>query len=59
MYNNEEKSIINTSDKNINIHENSISDEYNLKYINKCGMHLIVYFKITNNKIINEIFKYL
>lgn len=44
VYNNEEKSIINTSDKNINIHENSISDEYNLKYINKCGIHLIVYF---------------
>lgn len=44
VYNNEEKSIINTSDKNINIHENSIFDEYNLKYINKCGMHLIVYF---------------
>ena len=34
VYNNEEKSIINTSDKNINIHENSISNEYNLKYIN-------------------------
>ena len=44
VYNNEEKSIINTSDKNINIHENSISNEYNLKYINKCGVHLIVYF---------------
>lgn len=44
VYNNEEKSIINTSDKNINIHEDYISDEYNLKYINKCGMHLIIYF---------------
>ena len=45
VHDNKEMYISQTTDKSIRVYENNSSDEYNLKYIKKCGLHLVIFYK--------------
>lgn len=45
VYNNNEMPIFETEDKFIRVYEKHFSNEYNLKYITKCGLHSVIFYK--------------
>lgn len=45
VYNNEEKYILKTAENDINVYEKGDSYEYNLRYVFKCGLHLVLFYQ--------------
>ena len=45
VHDNKEMYILKTTDKSIRVYENNSSNEYNLRYALKCGLHLVVFYK--------------
>lgn len=45
VHDNKEMYIFKTTDKSIRVYENNYSNEYNLRYALKCGLHLVVFYK--------------
>ena len=45
VHDNKEMYISQTTDKSIRVYEKNSSNEYNLRYALKCGLHLIVFYK--------------